>query len=68
MLTTITSNYLLILSQGSGAAPPPPKMGPAPPVGDLVPIDGSIWVLIIAALGIIVYHSFLVWKETRKAS
>jgi len=58
----------MILFQGSGAAPPPPKNGPAPPVGDPVPIDGSLWVLIIAVFCIVAYRVFTIWKSTRTCS
>jgi len=41
-------------------APPAPKMGPPPPVGD-VPIDSSIGVLIVAAVVI----AFWVFRTRR---
>ncbi|WP_157686789.1 PID-CTERM protein-sorting domain-containing protein [Nonlabens sp. Hel1_33_55] len=59
--------FMALLMQGSASAPPVPKMGPAPPVGDQVPIDGSIWILIIAAIIIGVYHFHTLKKKMQKA-
>jgi hypothetical protein len=42
-------NHFLAL-QGSTNPPPPSKMGPAPPVGDVVPIDDNLWVLVAVAV------------------
>jgi len=49
---------MAILLQGSGSAPPVPKMGPPPPVGDQVPLDENIWVLIVAALAVGVWYLY----------
>jgi len=49
MLFKIPLIFLTLLVQGSGVGPPVPKMAPAPPVGDQVPIDENIWILIAAA-------------------
>jgi hypothetical protein len=63
MLNQIPQLFLILLAQGSGTAPPPPKMdGPSPPVGDLVPIDSSIWVLALAAIAIGVYYFYSIRK------
>ncbi|KQC32334.1 hypothetical protein AAU57_02565 [Nonlabens sp. YIK11] len=48
-----------LVLQGSADSPPVPKMGgPAPPVGDPVPIDESILVLVLLAICIGVWHLY----------
>jgi hypothetical protein len=66
MLNQIPQFFLILIAQGSGAGPPTPKMGPpSPPVGDLVPIDSSIWVLAIAAIAIAAYYSYRSSKTSK---
>ncbi len=61
-MNNFLSLSLTVLAQRATPPPPVPKMGPGgppPPVGD-VPLDGSIWLLIIAALvmgAVIVYRN-----------
>jgi len=59
----IPLTFLTLLVQGAGAGPPVPKTGPAPPVGDVVPIDESIWILLTAAFLIGLWHLYRRLKE-----
>lgn len=54
---------MTLFTQGSSDGPPVPKSGPAPPVGDVVPIDDFIWVLILVAIGIAAYHFYSTHKK-----
>lgn len=51
--------YLLILLavQASEEVPPP---NPPPPPGPQLPIDGSLWILLLAGL---IYGFFIVYKK-----
>lgn len=53
---------LTVLVQGP-TAPPVPKMGPAPPVGD-VPLDESLWILLASAL---IIGVIFVYRNHKKA-
>jgi len=63
MLIQIYITVMAIFLQGSGSAPPVPKMGPAPPVGDQVPIDENIWVLFVTALGVAVWYFYSIHRK-----
>ena len=66
MLTKFYFLVTTVLMQGSSVAPPAPKMGPAPPVGDPVPIDDFIWVLICVALILAVRHFYILNQKSTK--
>lgn len=57
MLTKLSTFLITLLTQGSSEGPPVPENIP-PPVGDVVPIDDFIWVLIVVAIGIAAYHFY----------
>ena len=66
MLNQIPQFFLTLLAQGSGAAPPAPKMGPgAPPPGLEVPVDNFTWVLAIAAIAIAVIYFYKLRKVSK---
>ncbi len=55
MIKELIRILVVCMTQGSSGGPPPPKSGPAPPVGNDVPIDQGIWILLIAAVLLIGY-------------
>ena len=54
-LVQFSSFCMMLLQQ----APPPPdvpaRRGPPPPSGEQVPLDTSIWILLIVAVALILY-------------
>ena len=68
MVKIIPLNILMLLVQGVDTGPPQPKLGPggpAPPVGDVVPVDGAIWVLFFAIAIFVGYRCYGIWKSSR---
>lgn len=64
MLIKLFPFLMTLFTQGSSDGPPVPKSdGAAPPVGDVVPIDDFIWLLVIVALCIAAYYFYSTHKK-----
>jgi hypothetical protein len=64
ILTNLNLFYFTVLQQ----IPPPPsataKNGTPPPVGDTVPLDTNVWILLIIAVLMIAYVALPRLKKT----
>lgn len=61
----LLSNFLLLIAQGPSVHPPPPNYGTD---GQQLPIDGGIWILVIAAVVLGIYSLYKKRKAINKAS
>lgn len=61
MLVKIHFLILLLIQQ----APPPPNLERAPPtpVGDVVPLDTNLWILLLVAIALIGYVAVFKFKK-----
>lgn len=64
ILTKLNIFYLMLLQRIPPAPSATGKMGTPPPVGDQVPLDTNVWILLIIAVLMIAYVALPRLKKT----